>query len=60
MIVGVGTLPTAKGLRWMADHVPGVHVPEAVTRRIAAAADEKAEGMRVCVETIRTLGRSRV
>jgi len=55
IIVGVGTLPTAKGLRWMAEHVPGVHVPEAVTRRIAAAADQKVEGLRICVETIHAL-----
>ena len=56
-VVGVGTLPTAKRLRWMAEHVPGVHVPQAVTSRIAAAADQKAEGMRLCVETIHALRR---
>ena len=39
----------------MAAHVPGVHVPEAVTARIAAAEDQRAEGRRVCVETIRAL-----
>lgn len=55
VIVGVGTLPTARGLRWMAEHVPGVHVPEAITQRIAAAADQKAEGMRVCIDTIHAL-----
>jgi 5,10-methylenetetrahydrofolate reductase len=55
IIVGVGTLGSAKALRWMADHVPGVHVPESVTARIAAAADPRAEGQRVAVETIRAL-----
>jgi methylenetetrahydrofolate reductase (NADPH) len=55
LIVGVGMLPSARGLRWMAEHVPGVHVPEAVTRRIAAAADQRAEGVRWCVETIQAL-----
>jgi 5,10-methylenetetrahydrofolate reductase len=57
VIVGVGTLPSAKALRWMADHVPGVRVPEAVTERIAAAADPRAEGVRVAVETIHALRR---
>lgn len=57
IIVGVGTLASAKALRWMAAHVPGVHVPEAVTARIAAAEDQRAEGRRVCVETIRALRR---
>lgn len=55
IIVGVGTLSSAKALRWMADHVPGVHVPDDVTRRIAAAADQRAEGRRLCLETIRAV-----
>ena len=57
IIVGVGTLASAKALRWMAEHVPGVHVPQAVTERIAAAADQKAEGQRVAIETIHALRR---
>lgn len=57
ILVGVGTLGSAKALRWMAEHVPGVHVPAAVTERIAAAADQRAEGRRVCVETIQALRR---
>jgi methylenetetrahydrofolate reductase (NADPH) len=44
IIVGVGTLSSAKALRWMAEHVPGVHVPDALTRRIAAAADQRPKG----------------
>ena len=44
IIVGVGTLGSARALRWMAAHVPGVHVPEALLARIEAAADQKAEG----------------
>ncbi len=52
IIVGVGTLGSAKALSWMASHVPGVHVPAAVLARIAACADQKAEAKRVCIETI--------
>jgi len=55
IIVGVGTLGSARALQWMAAHVPGVHVPEATLRRIAAARDQKEEGRRVCLETIRAL-----
>ena len=57
ILVGVGTLGSAKALRWMAEHVPGVHVPAALTERIAAAADQRAEGRRICVETIQSLRR---
>ncbi|WP_051376809.1 methylenetetrahydrofolate reductase C-terminal domain-containing protein [Burkholderia sp. WSM2232] len=53
IIVGVGVLSTARALRWMADHVPGVNVPMAVTERIAAAADQRLEGKRFCIDTIR-------
>ncbi|TAK48207.1 MAG: hypothetical protein EPO23_09020 [Xanthobacteraceae bacterium] len=55
IIVGVGTLSTAKALRWMAHHVPGVHVPEEVTRRIAAASSQRAEGQKILIETMRAL-----
>jgi 5,10-methylenetetrahydrofolate reductase len=55
IIVGVGTLGTARALRWLVQHVPGVHIPEAILRRIGAAEDQKSEGKRVCVEMIRAL-----
>ncbi|WP_347558866.1 methylenetetrahydrofolate reductase C-terminal domain-containing protein [Robbsia sp. KACC 23696] len=55
IIVGVGVLSTAKALRWMADHVPGVHIPMAVTDRIAAASDQRLEGKRFCIETIKRI-----
>jgi 5,10-methylenetetrahydrofolate reductase len=55
MIVGVGTLSSVKALRWMAHHVPGVHIPESVLARIARADDQKAEGLALLVETIRAL-----
>ena len=52
IIVGVGTLPSAKALRWMAEHVPGVHVPETVLNRIAQSKNQAASAEDLCVETI--------
>jgi 5,10-methylenetetrahydrofolate reductase len=52
IIVGVGILSTARALRWMAEHVPGVHIPEPLLARIGRAADQKAEGKRVLIEMI--------
>jgi methylenetetrahydrofolate reductase (NADPH) len=52
IIIGVGTLSSAKSLRWMAEHVPGVRIPERVIVRIAGAADQRAEAKRVLIETI--------
>src|ERR1035437_9055849 len=57
LIVGVGTLGSAKALAWMAAHVPGVHVPPELLARIAAAPDQKAEAKQVCIETIQALAR---
>jgi 5,10-methylenetetrahydrofolate reductase len=55
IIVGVGTLNSANALRWMSQHVPGVHIPQDVIRRIAGAADQTAEGLNILVETIRAI-----
>jgi methylenetetrahydrofolate reductase (NADPH) len=55
IIVGVGTLSSAKSLRRMVEHVPGVHIPESVLQRIAGADDQKAEARTVLVETIRAV-----
>ncbi|MBV1703690.1 MAG: methylenetetrahydrofolate reductase, partial [Hyphomicrobiales bacterium] len=55
LLVGVGPLASAKSARWMRAHVPGVHVPDAVIARLEGAADQKAEGLKICVETIQAL-----
>ncbi|MDE3114328.1 MAG: methylenetetrahydrofolate reductase C-terminal domain-containing protein [Pseudomonadota bacterium] len=55
IIVGVGMLPTAKGLAWMAHHVPGVHVPDALIARVAAAENQRAEGIAAAAEIITRL-----
>jgi 5,10-methylenetetrahydrofolate reductase len=55
LLVGVGPLASAKSARWIRAHVPGVHIPDAVIARIEGAKDQKAEGVRLCVETIQAL-----
>jgi len=55
ILVGVGTLGSVRALRWMVKHVPGVHIPESFLKRIGAAADQKAEAARACIETIQAI-----
>ena len=55
IIVGVGTLSSAKSLRHMARHVPGVHIPESVLARVASAGNQKDEAKTVLLETIRAV-----
>jgi methylenetetrahydrofolate reductase (NADPH) len=55
ILVGVGPLRSAKAAQWMRAHVPGVHIPDEVIRRLAGAADQAREGRRVCVDLIREI-----
>ncbi len=55
ILVGVGPLRSAKAAEWMRTHVPGVHIPDDVIRRVAGAVDQAKEGRRVCVDLIREI-----
>jgi 5,10-methylenetetrahydrofolate reductase len=55
LIVGTGPLVSARLARWMVEHVPGVHIPERLVRRLEQAADPVREGVRICLETIERL-----
>jgi 5,10-methylenetetrahydrofolate reductase len=55
IIIGVGTLSSAKALKWMSTHVPGVHVPEQLLTRIGRAEDQRLAAKSACIETIRNL-----
>ncbi len=55
IIIGVGMLSSAKSLRRMVQHVPGVHIPESVLQRIGSADNQKAEAKAVLVETMQAV-----
>ncbi len=50
ILVGVGPLASAKSAEWIRKAVPGVHIPDAIIRRLAGAEKPKAEGRKLCVE----------
>ncbi|CAM5775921.1 methylenetetrahydrofolate reductase [Labrys miyagiensis] len=52
IMVGVGPLASARTAKWMRSNVPGVHVPDAVIKRLEGAADQKEEGKRLCIDII--------
>ncbi len=54
ILIGVGPLRSAKSAEWMRTHVPGVHIPDAVIRRLGGvpAGGQRVEGKRLCVEII--------
>jgi methylenetetrahydrofolate reductase (NADPH) len=52
ILVGVGPLRSAKAAEWMRSNVPGVHIPDAVIKRLAGAEKQALEGRRICIELI--------
>jgi methylenetetrahydrofolate reductase (NADPH) len=56
LLVGVGPLRTAAAAEWMRKHVPGLHIPDAIIKRMAGAGtDAQREGRNLCVELIQEL-----
>ena len=55
ILVGVGPIASAKAARWMRANVAGVHIPDSVIARLEGAANQRAEGKRLCVELIQEL-----
>ena len=52
VIIGVGPIRSGKSARWMNENLFGVHVPDATIARLEGAADQTAEGRRICAELI--------
>ncbi len=55
LIAGVGVIASARQARFMRDKLYGVVVPDSVVARLEAAADQKAEGLKIAVELVRAL-----
>ena len=52
ILCGVGPLASAKTAKWIRSNVPGIHIPDAVIKRLEGAQDQKAEGKRLCIDII--------
>jgi 5,10-methylenetetrahydrofolate reductase len=55
ILVGVGPLASARTAKWMREHVPGVHIPDAIVKRIEGAQNQKQEGKKLCIELIQEI-----
>jgi 5,10-methylenetetrahydrofolate reductase len=55
ILVGVGPMASGKTARWMRAHVPGVHIPDDIVKRIEGAKNQKQEGKRLCIELIQQI-----
>ena len=52
VLCGVGPLASAKTAKWIRSNVPGIHIPDAIIKRLEGAQDQKAEGKRLCIDII--------
>jgi methylenetetrahydrofolate reductase (NADPH) len=55
ILVGVGPLRSAKAAEWMRTHVPGIHIPDEIIKRIAGAPDQTREGRKLCIDLIQEI-----
>ncbi|MFD1210369.1 methylenetetrahydrofolate reductase [Modicisalibacter tunisiensis] len=55
ILPGVGPLASARAADWMRRKVPGIHIPDAIIKRLEGAQDQKAEGRNICIELIQQL-----
>ncbi|MFK8019344.1 MAG: methylenetetrahydrofolate reductase [Pseudomonadales bacterium] len=52
ILVGVGPLASARTAEWIRSNVAGVHIPDAVIKRLKGAEDQAKEGVQLCVDII--------
>ena len=55
ILPGIGPLASAGAARWIQSHVPGVHIPDEIIRRLDASPKPKQEGRRICVELMQQI-----
>jgi methylenetetrahydrofolate reductase (NADPH) len=55
ILVGVGPLPSPRAARWLREHVPGIHIPDELIRRVEGSATPGEEGKRICIELIQRI-----
>ena len=54
-LIGIAPLASAQSAHWMRKNLPGVIISDAIVSRMERAADQKAEGRRICVELLQQL-----
>ena len=55
ILPGVGPLASARSAQWIRKNVAGVHIPDAVIKRLEGAQDQAQEGVNVCIDMIHEL-----
>ena len=52
ILAGVGPLASAKSAEWIRSNVAGVHIPDAVIKRLRGATRQAQEGVNLCIDMV--------
>ena len=52
ILPGVGPLASARAANWIRNNVAGVHIPDAIIKRLEGADDQAQEGTNICIDMI--------
>lgn len=52
ILAGVGPLASAKSAEWIRTNVAGVHIPDAIIKRLQGATSQSQEGVNLCIDMI--------
>ena len=52
ILAGVGPLASARSAQWIRANVAGIHIPDAVVKRLRGAPDQAREGVNICTDMI--------
>ncbi|MCP4077437.1 MAG: methylenetetrahydrofolate reductase [Gammaproteobacteria bacterium] len=55
ILPGVGPLASARTASWIRKNVPGIHIPDAIIKRLESAQNQKNEGQKICIELIQQI-----
>jgi len=55
ILPGVGPLASARSAEWIRSNVAGVHIPDAVIKRLKGAEDQAQEGTNICIDMVNEL-----
>ena len=55
ILPGVGPLASARSAEWIRSNVPGIHIPDAIVRRLRGAANQQREGVNICIDMIQRI-----
>ena len=54
-LIGLCPIPSAKSAIWMKEKLFGTNIPDALIKRIEGAADQRAEGRKICIELMQQM-----